>query len=112
VQETDADGTATFVSIFPAAYRGRWPHIHFEVYPSVDAATSASGILVTSQLALPEDVCDLVYATAGYEASVVNLPETTLTTDNVFRDDGAVRQLATVTGDVAAGFLATLAVAV
>ena len=51
-------------------------------------------------------------ATAGYEASVANMPETTLTTDNVFRDDNAVRQLATVTGDVAAGFLATLAIAV
>ena len=36
VQETDADGTVTFTSIFPAAYSGRWPHIHFEVYPSLD----------------------------------------------------------------------------
>ena len=39
VQETDADGTVTFTSIFPAAYDGRWPHIHFEVYPSVADAT-------------------------------------------------------------------------
>ena len=37
------------------AYSGRWPHIHFEVYPSLEAATSASGRLRTSQLALPED---------------------------------------------------------
>ena len=33
VQETDDDGSVTFTSIFPAAYSGRWPHIHFEVYP-------------------------------------------------------------------------------
>lgn len=31
VQETDSSGTATFTSIFPACYSGRWPHIHFEV---------------------------------------------------------------------------------
>ena len=32
---------STFTSIFPAAYSGRWPHIHFEVYPSLSEATSA-----------------------------------------------------------------------
>jgi len=31
-----------FTSIFPAAYSGRWPNIHFEVCPSVDDETSAS----------------------------------------------------------------------
>src|SRR4029453_1536909 len=39
VQETDANGQVTFTSIFPACYSGRWPHIHFEVYPSLAAAT-------------------------------------------------------------------------
>ena len=34
VQATNAAGTATYTSIFPAAYEGRWPHIHFEVYSS------------------------------------------------------------------------------
>ena len=58
VQEADADGKVTFTSIFPAAYSGRWPHIHFEVYPSVDAATGGEQAIATSQLALPEDVCD------------------------------------------------------
>ena len=33
VQEADANGRVAFTSIFPAAYSGRWPHIHFEVYP-------------------------------------------------------------------------------
>ena len=32
VQESEADGKVTFKTIFPAAYSGRWPHIHFEVY--------------------------------------------------------------------------------
>ena len=39
VQETDADGRVTFTTIFPACYAGRWPHMHFEVYQSLDAAT-------------------------------------------------------------------------
>ena len=37
VQEADADGVVRFTSIFPACYTGRWPHIHFEVFPSLDA---------------------------------------------------------------------------
>ena len=36
VQAADANGLVTFQSIFPACYAGRWPHIHFEVYPSLD----------------------------------------------------------------------------
>src|SRR6266540_2131246 len=50
VQAADDDGYVTFTSIYPAAYSGRWPHIHFEVYPSLEAATSASGKLRTTQL--------------------------------------------------------------
>jgi protocatechuate 3,4-dioxygenase beta subunit len=73
VQEAAADGTVTFTSIYPAAYSGRWPHIHFEVYPSLADATRASGKLRTSQLALPEESSRLVYATDGYSASVANL---------------------------------------
>ena len=40
VQESDADGKLSFETIFPAAYSGRWPHIHFEVYEDLDAATA------------------------------------------------------------------------
>jgi protocatechuate 3,4-dioxygenase beta subunit len=112
VQETDANGDVTFTSIFPAAYDGRWPHVHFEVYPSLAEATAAGTPTKTSQLAFPKDVCDVVYATAGYEASVKNLASTSLTRDMVFGDDGAAHQLATVTGSVAAGYVATLPVGV
>ena len=59
VQEIDANGKVTFTSIFPAAYSGRWPHIHFKVYSSVDDATGGGKAIATSQLALPEDVCDV-----------------------------------------------------
>jgi protocatechuate 3,4-dioxygenase beta subunit len=111
VQETDANGKVTFTSIFPACYSGRWPHIHFEVYPSLAGATAVANKIATSQIALPKATCDLVYATTGYEASVSNLSQVTLATDNVF-SDGASLELATVSGSVANGLTATLTVAV
>jgi protocatechuate 3,4-dioxygenase beta subunit len=107
VQETGSDGSVTFTSIFPAAYSGRWPHVHFEVYPSLDAATTASGKLRTSQLAFPEDACKQVYATDGYSQSVQNMAQSSLETDMVF-SDGYSLQLATVTGNVTDGMTATL----
>ena len=112
VQETDGNGRVTFTSIFPAAYSGRWPHIHFEVYPSLSEATSAGNVITTSQLALPEDACTAVYATDGYSESVRNLSQSSLSSDNVFGDDSAVHQLATVAGSVTAGFTAQLSVPV
>jgi protocatechuate 3,4-dioxygenase beta subunit len=111
VQETDAAGLVTFTSIYPGAYSGRWPHIHFEVYPSLAKAGTASGKLRTSQLALPEDACKLVYATDGYGQSVRNLAQTSLARDMVF-SDGYSLQLATVTGSVERGMTATLNVPV
>ncbi len=112
VQEADDTGAIEFTSIFPAAYDGRWPHIHFEVYPSLDDATSASNRLRTSQIALPEKVCQEVYDNAdGYDASVANLANTSLSTDMVFAD-GYSLQLAKVTGSVDQGYVASLNVPV
>jgi protocatechuate 3,4-dioxygenase beta subunit len=111
VQEADADGKVTFTSIFPGCYAGRWPHIHFEVYPSLDDATSATNRMRTSQLALPQDACDAVYATQGYEQSITNLAGITLDTDNVF-SDGYALQMAKTAGSVSQGYTATLRVPV
>lgn len=111
VQEAGADGTVTFTTIFPGAYDGRWPHMHFEVYPTLAEATAAGTPVTTSQLALPEDTCDLVYATSGYEQSVSNLARTSLATDMVF-SDGADRQIPAVTGSVAKGLALALDVPV
>ena len=89
MQVTDADGTVTFTSIFPACYDGRWPHIHFEVYPDEASISDAANVIATSQVALTEDVCKVVYAEDGYEASVSNLANVSLATDGVFGDDSA-----------------------
>ncbi len=111
VQAAGANGTVSFTTIFPACYSGRWPHIHFEVYPSVGDATSASNKIATSQLALPEDVCHTVFATDGYGQSVTNLKKVSLATDNVF-SDGATLETPSVTGSVADGYVISLTVPV
>jgi protocatechuate 3,4-dioxygenase beta subunit len=112
VQGAGNDGAVTFQSIFPACYSGRWPHIHFEVYRNLDEATDQANKIATSQIALPQDVCDQVYATSGYEQSVSNLQQVSLATDNVFGEDGGVRQIGTVTGTLDAGYVVELAVPV
>ena len=113
VQEVGSDGTVTFTAIFPACYPGRWPHAHFEVYSDVANAVSAGPIVKTSQLALPKEVCDVVYATSGYEQSVGNLAQLgSLTNDNVFGDDGGIHQIATMAGSASAGYTASLVIGV
>ena len=112
VQIADADGRVRFTNIFPACYDGRWPHIHFEVYPDQASITDSGNAIATSQVALPQDVCEQVYAQEGYEASVSNLSRVSLDGDNVFGDDGGASQLGTVTGDVDSGYTVTLAVGV
>ena len=109
VQKTDAKGEVTFTTIFPGCYSGRWPHIHFEVYPSLGDATKAQNRQRTSQLAFPEDACNDVYATADYASSVRTFQGMSLDTDNVF-SDGHSLQLANVTGSAKKGYQATLRV--
>lgn len=112
VQEADSNGQVTFTTIYPGAYNGRWPHIHFEVFESMSNATVAGQVLAVSQIAMTEAACNEVYATAGYESSARNFPNTTLTSDNVFGDDGGIYQLATMSGSVAGGYTAGLNVTV
>jgi protocatechuate 3,4-dioxygenase beta subunit len=112
VQEADASGQVTFKTIFPGAYSGRWPHIHFEVFQSMSNATAAGQVLAVSQIALTEAACKEVYASAGYESSARNFPRTTLKSDNVFGNDGGIYQLATMAGSVSGGYAAGLNVTV
>jgi protocatechuate 3,4-dioxygenase beta subunit len=112
VQPTDANGTATFTSIFPACYSGRWPHIHFEVYDSVKNATANGQIVKTSQIALPKETCEVVYATSGYEQSSTNLSQVSLQSDLVFSDDGGIHQIASMSGDASDGYTAALTIGV
>jgi protocatechuate 3,4-dioxygenase beta subunit len=109
VQAADGDGVLRFTSVFPGAYSGRWPHIHFEVFDGLGEATTGRNAVRVSQLALPADVCQQVYASSGYEASAQNMARSSLSSDMVFRD-GVDLQLAALSGSVAGGYTARLTV--
>lgn len=111
VQIADDRGVVEFTTVFPACYDGRWPHIHFEIYPNASAIASARNALKTTQLAFPKEICQSVYGDSRYTASSGNLQRVSLATDMVFRDD-VTKQLASVSGDANAGVLATLTVGV
>ncbi len=95
VQAADDAGRITFTTIFPGCYAGRWPHCHFEVFDSIDAATAGSQATKTSQLALPQADCETVYADRRYGNSLQSLGQLSLSSDNVFAD-GWDSQLATI----------------
>lgn len=96
-QTTDANGIASFISIYPGWYPGRAPHLHLEVKNS-----SGSSLLIT-QVAFPENISNTVYATTGYNGSF----------DTSNSDDGEFgrslnRNMATaVTGDTTNGYTLT-----
>jgi protocatechuate 3,4-dioxygenase beta subunit len=111
VQATGSDGTASFQTIYPGCYAGRVPHMHFEIYRSTATATNWNNKLRTSQLCFPADVNTAVYATSGYGQSASNNAAISLSSDGIF-SDGYTTQLATVTGSVGAGYVATLRVGI
>lgn len=112
VQVADANGQVTFTSVMPGCYAGRWPHIHFEVYPDLDSITDAGNAIATSQLAFPESSLGDVYSQSAYSGSAQNLSQVSLASDNVFGEDGGQLQLATMGGDASTGFTASLVVRV
>ena len=103
VQIADAQGTVTFTSIFPGCYAGRWPHLHFEVFPDAESIVDATNAILTSQIALPQTEADGVYELTEYAGSAENLSQLTLETDGIF-SDGYEQQLAALSGDLENGF--------
>jgi len=116
VQVTDGNGQVTFQTIFPACYAGRYPHIHVEVYKSAALATGQTNAILTTQLALPRDICNTVYSGAtGYSASVTNLAAATTVSDLVF-DISTTAELSAqtpaLTGSVAGGYTGAVTIGV
>jgi len=102
IQPVDAAGVARFTTIYPGWYAGRATHIHIEVF--VDNRS-----VKTSQIAFPEEINSAVYASGVYASKGQN--PTKNTNDNVF-SDGFTSELATLTGDMSAGYNATFQVGV
>jgi protocatechuate 3,4-dioxygenase beta subunit len=116
VQISDGSGLLTFTTILPGCYAGRYPHIHFEVYPSLSMATLYTNKMLTSQIALPRDVCSTVYNGAtGYGASVNNLAGVTIASDNVFGDNTTAQMTAmtaALSGSIDAGYTGNIVIGV
>lgn len=113
---TDAAGKVKFTTVFPGCYAGRWPHIHFEVFANLEAATGAKNSLLTSQLAMPGEIAKSLYAANPlYKASVANLEGIPLKSDNVFADN-TTEQVAAMTphmaGDGVSGFQAQVTIGI
>jgi len=111
VQVADADGQVTFKTIVPGCYDGRWTHMHFEVYPDADSATTGENAIATSQVAFSEKMLTKVYQDDAYEGSADNLAKVSLDSDNVF-SDGYDLEMGKFNGSVNAGYKGSLSVAV
>lgn len=107
VQITDSSGKVTFTSIFPGCYTGRWPHLHFEVFPDAESIVDAGNAILTSQIALPKDASQEVYTREEYAGSAQDLSALTLETDGIFAD-GNEQQLADLKGGSTSGFAFTI----
>jgi protocatechuate 3,4-dioxygenase beta subunit len=116
VQVADADGIVRFTTIFPGCYPGRWPHIHFEVYESIEKAANHRNAVLTSQFALPAQACNEVYnAVAGYEGSIAAFGRISIDSDNVFRDntdDQMTMMTPALTGNPTDGYTAEVTVGI
>jgi protocatechuate 3,4-dioxygenase beta subunit len=113
---TDSVGNAAFTTIFPGCYPGRYPHIHFEVYMSLERATSYKNRLLTSQMAMPADACRTIYAASKrYGASAANFTSVSVERDDVFADS-TPRQIAAqtpmVTGDASGAYKGVLTIGI
>lgn len=93
-QTTDANGNASFISIYPGWYPGRAPHIHIEVL------NSNGNSLLVSQIAFPEDTSNTVYATNGYNGNF----DTANASDGEFEDSLAANIADSVTGNTTDGY--------
>lgn len=113
VQATNSAGQATFTTIFPGCYAGRYPHIHFEVYRSLATATNYSNRLLVSQFAMPADACAAVYAAGGYGQSASRFAQTSTSSDGIFGDNSTAQVAAMtpgLTGGPSAGYAGSVTV--
>lgn len=108
LQHTDANGQATFATIYPGWSEERIPHINFQVFLT-NPANSAS-LVAMSQMTFPTDISTDVYNSRLYSKGQ-NISAATVVGDHVFSDD-VTYHLATVTGNVNDGYVAELEVGI
>ena len=100
-QMTDANGMATFSTIYPGWYGGRCVHIHFKVRPTTATA-------FTSQLFFDEAFTDQVFTQAPYAAK--GQRDTLNSGDGSYRNGGS--QLLLNATSTAQGYAATFPIGI
>jgi protocatechuate 3,4-dioxygenase beta subunit len=81
-QRTDADGEATFLTIFPGWYRGRTPHIHLKVHVGGE-------VVHTGQVFFNERTTAAVYRQAPYSSH--GQSDTSHSEDTIYAQAGRSR---------------------
>lgn len=107
VQVTDANGQATFTTIYPGRYPGRATHFHARVYGDDSFRTT----LRTTQFAFDDVTNSRVYASSTPYRESRTARETTNNEDWLFRD-GVAGQLLALSGDPAEGYESSIVVGV
>ena len=102
VQRTNAQGIATFKTLYPGFYQGRAVHIHVKVHVG-------GGVVHTGQLFFPAPVTEAVYAQAPYSTHGTS-PDTSNARDAIFRNGGSKGMLALM--KTAAGYTAAITMGV
>lgn len=97
-QVTDANGQATFTTIYPGWYSSRAVHIHFKIHPD-------STKVFTSQLFFDDALSDQVFTQAPYASK--GKRDTLNSTDTIYQD-----LLLLTTSKTAQGYAATFAIGI
>jgi protocatechuate 3,4-dioxygenase beta subunit len=118
VQLTNKQGIAEFVTIYPGWYAGRTIHIHLKTHLGGDVAAeqySGGHVSHTGQLFLPEDVTEQIAKMNPY-VNHSGVHRTLHREDRIFLQQGGAQSIVKLerlqNGSNAAGFVATIAVAV
>jgi protocatechuate 3,4-dioxygenase beta subunit len=103
IQKTNAQGIATFQTVYPGWYQGRTVHIHIKVH-------LAGNVVHTGQLYFPDAVTDAVYKRAPYS----NRPgrDTRNTADNIYRNGGKRSSLSLRKPTKGAGYVGAITMGV
>ena len=96
-QTTNANGKVSFISVYPGWYPGRAPHLHLEIRNG-----SGKSLLIT-QIAFPEAISKVVYATQGYKGNF----DTPNTSDGIFSDSLTHNLADSLTGNTTDGYTLT-----
>ena len=105
-QRTDANGLATFQTIYPGWYQGRAVHIHLKVRTDPDAE---SGLEFTSQLFFDDAVSQAVFEGEAYAAK--GPQDQANTEDSIYRETDGLTLLK-LDGSATTGFTGAIGIGV